>query len=78
MAIFKKDVNLGYKKFNFMFVDFFKKERSYFYSIQELNELRQRERKIMLARRSRKYILEINKKQRLWLEKYGLNSRKAF
>ena len=39
------------------------------YSIQELNELRRRERKILLARKSRGYISDLNKKQMLWLEK---------
>ncbi len=47
------------------------------YTIKELNQLRQREKKIQLAKKSRKYISELNKKQRLWLEKNIRNSRKA-
>ena len=47
------------------------------YTIKELNELRQREKKIQLAKKSREYISELNKKQRLWLEKNNRNSRKA-
>ena len=35
------------------------------------------ERKNQLARKSREYISELNKKQRLWLEKKSKNSRKA-
>ena len=46
-------------------------------SIQELNDLRQKERKFQLARKSREYISELNKKQRLWLEKNNRNSRKV-
>ena len=46
-------------------------------SIQELNDLRQKERKFQLARKSREYISELNKKQRLWIEKNRRKSRKA-
>ena len=47
------------------------------YSIQELNELRQREKKYQLARKSREYISELNKKQRLWLDKTNRNFKKS-
>ena len=47
------------------------------YTIKELNELRQREKKIQLAKKSRAYISELNKKQRFWLEKNNRKSRKV-
>ncbi len=62
------------KKYFLNFLSIFKnKKDTIIYSIQELNEIRQREKKIELARKSREYISELNKKQRSWLEK---NSRK--
>ena len=53
------------------------KNNSNIFSIQELNQFRQNERKIKLARKSREYIADLNKKQRLWLEKINKNSRKV-
>ena len=53
------------------------KNNSNIFSIQELNQFRQYERKIKLARKSREYIADLNKKQRLWLEKINKNSRKV-
>ena len=47
------------------------------YSIQELNQLRQREKKNQLARKSRAYISELNKRQKSWVEKNNRNSRKV-
>ena len=58
------------KKFILHFLSIFKnKKDTKIYSIQEVNELRQREKKIHLAKKSREYILETNKKQMLWLKK---------
>ncbi len=48
---------------NFLSVFNYKKEIK-IYSIQELNELRQREKKIQLGRKSREYISDLNKKQK--------------
>tara|TARA_B100000900_G_C20334614_1_gene615612 strand:- start:57 stop:263 length:207 start_codon:yes stop_codon:yes gene_type:complete len=53
------------------------KNNSNIFSIQELNQFRQNERKIKLARKSREYIADLNKKQRLWLEKINKKSRKV-
>tara|TARA_B100000965_G_scaffold305334_1_gene264189 strand:- start:600 stop:806 length:207 start_codon:yes stop_codon:yes gene_type:complete len=53
------------------------KNNSNIFSIQELNQFRQNERKIKLARKSREYIADLNKKQRLWLEKINKRSRKV-
>jgi len=47
------------------------------YSIQELRELRQKEKEVQIKRKSREYISELNKKQRLWLEKNSRISRKV-
>ena len=47
------------------------------YSIQELKEIKLKEKKIKLAKKSRVYISELNRKQRLWLEKSNRNLRKA-
>ncbi|ABM72323.1 Conserved hypothetical protein [Prochlorococcus marinus str. MIT 9515] len=64
------------KKYYLNFLSIFKnKKDTKIYSIQELNELRQRERKIQLARKSREYISDLNKKQRMWLEKKNRKSR---
>ena len=66
------------KKIFLGFFSIFKnKKDTEIYSIQELNDLRQRERKIKLARKSREYISELNKKQRLWLDKKSIKSRKV-
>ena len=66
------------KKFILHFLSIFEnKNDNRIYTIKELNELRQREKKIQLAKKSREYISELNKKQRLWLEKNNRNSRKV-
>ena len=66
------------KKYFLNFLSIFKNNKdTEIYSIQELNELRQKEKKIQLARKSREYISELNKKQRLWLEKNSRNSRRV-
>ena len=66
------------KKYFFNFLSIFRnKKDTKIYSIQELNQLRQREREIQLARKSREYISDLNKKQRLWLEKNNRKSRKV-
>ena len=66
------------KKFIFNFLSIFEnKKNTKIYSIQELNELRQREKKIQLAKKSREYISELNKKQSLWLEKNNRKSREV-
>ncbi len=66
------------KKFFHSLLSIFKnKQNTKIYSIQELNEVKQREKKIQLARKSREYISELNKKQRLWLEKNSRNFRKV-
>ena len=58
------------KKFILHFLSIFKNQKNTkIYSIQELNEFRQREKKIQLAKKSREYISELNKKQRLWIGK---------
>ncbi len=57
---------------------FFKsKKNKQIYSIHELNLHRQREKKIKLARKSRAYITNLNKKQRLWLEKINSKTRQV-
>ena len=66
------------KKFFLIFISIFKnKNDTEIYSIQELCELRQKEKAIQIKRKSREYISELNKKQRLWLEKNNRNSRKV-
>ena len=66
------------KKYFFNFLSIFRnKKDTKIYSIQELNQLRQREKEIQLARKSREYISDLNKKQRLWLEKNNRKSRKV-
>ena len=66
------------KKFILHFLSIFKnKKDTKIHSIQELNEFRQREKKIQLAKKSREYISELNKKQRMWLEKNNRKSRKV-
>ena len=66
------------KKFIFNFFSIFEnKKNTKIYSIQELNELRKREKKIQLAKKSREYISELNKKQNLWLEKNNRKSREV-
>ena len=66
------------KKYFLNFLSIFRnKKDTKIYSIEELNQLRQKERKIQLARKSREYISALNKKQRLWIEKNNRNSRKA-
>ena len=66
------------KKFILHLLSIFEKKKdTRLYTIKELNELRQREKKMQLAKKSREYISELNKKQRLWLEKNNRNSRKV-
>ena len=66
------------KKFILHFLSIFEnKKDTRIYSIKELNALREREKKIQLARQSREYISELNKKQTLWLEKNNRKSRKV-
>ena len=66
------------KKYFLNFLSIFKnKKDTKIYSIQELNQFRQKEKKIQLARQSRAYISDLNKKQKLWLEKINTKSRKA-
>tara|TARA_B100001778_G_C18299667_1_gene499252 strand:- start:165 stop:371 length:207 start_codon:yes stop_codon:yes gene_type:complete len=66
------------KKFILHFLSIFEnKNDNRIYTIKELNELRQREKKIQLAKKSRAYISELNKKQRFWLEKNNRKSRKV-
>tara|TARA_Y200000002_G_C22576709_1_gene619006 strand:- start:223 stop:429 length:207 start_codon:yes stop_codon:yes gene_type:complete len=66
------------KKYFLSFLSIFKnKKDTKIYSIQELNQIRQRERKIQLARKSREYIADLNKKQKLWVEKNKIKSRKV-
>jgi hypothetical protein len=63
------------KKYFLNFLSIFKhKKDTKIYSIQELNQLRQREKKIQLARKSRAYISDLNKRQKSWVEK---NNRKS-
>ena len=60
------------------FISIFKnKKDTEIYSIQELCELRQKEKAIQIKRKSREYISELNKKQSLWLEKISRFSRKV-
>ena len=66
------------KKYFLNFLSIFKhKIDTKIYSIQELNQLRQRERKIQLARKSRAYISDLNKRQKSWVEKNNRKSRKV-
>ena len=66
------------KKFILHFLSIFEnKNYTKIYTIKELNELRQREKKIKLAKKYREYISELNKKQRLWLEINNRKSRKV-
>ena len=66
------------KKYFLNFFSIFKNNKdTEIYSIQELNEIRQRERKIQLARKSREYISDLNKKQKQWVEKNNKKSRKV-
>ena len=66
------------KKYFINFLSIFKnKKDTKIYSIQELNELRQREKKIQIEKKSRQYISDLNKKQKLWVEKNNRKSRKS-
>ena len=66
------------KKYFLNFLSIFRnKKDTKIYSIQELNQLREREKKLQLARKSREYISDLNKKQKLWLEKNNRKSRKV-
>ena len=66
------------KKYFLNFLSIFKnKKDTKIYSIQELNQLRQREKKIQIARKSREYISDLNKKQKQWVEKNNKKSRKV-
>ncbi len=66
------------KKLFLHFLSIFEhKKDTKIYSIQELNQLRQREKKNQLAKKSREYISDLNKKQKLWSEKNNRKSRKA-
>ena len=66
------------KKYFLVFLSIFKnKKDTEIYSIQELNDIRKREKKIQLARKSREYISELNKKQKLWLDKKNIKYRKV-
>jgi len=47
------------------------------YSIQELKDRYKKEKKITLARKNREYIYELNKRQRIWLEKTSRKFRKV-
>tara|TARA_S200000501_G_scaffold333379_1_gene336700 strand:- start:237 stop:443 length:207 start_codon:yes stop_codon:yes gene_type:complete len=60
-----------------IFSIFENKKDTKIYSIKELNELRQRQKKVQLAKKSREYISELNKKQRLWLDKNNGKFRKV-
>ena len=65
-------------KYFLNFLSIFKnKKDTNIYSIQELNQLRQREKKIQLARKSRAYISDLNKRQKSWVEKINRKSRKV-
>ena len=56
------------KKYFLNFLSVFKyKKETKIYSIQELNELRQRETKIQFGRKSRENISDLNKKQKQWV-----------
>ena len=66
------------KKYLLNFLSIFKhKKDTKIYSIQELNQLRQREKKIQLARKSRAYISDLNKRQKSWVEKNNRKYRKV-
>ena len=66
------------KNFLNKFLGIFKNNKNTaIYTIQELNALRQKKKKINLAKKSRAYILELNKKQRIWLERNTRNSKKV-
>ena len=66
------------KKYFINFLSIFKnKKDTKIYSIQELNQLRQREEKIKLARKSREYISDLNKKHKQWVEKNNIKFRKV-
>ncbi len=66
------------KKYFLNFLSIFKhKKDTVTYSIQELNQLRQRDKKIQLARKSRVYISDLNKRQKTWVEKNNRKSRKV-
>ena len=43
------------------------------YSIKELNEIWEKDKKIKKERKYREYISELNKKQKIWLEKSSRN-----
>ncbi len=65
------------KKYFLNFLSIFKHKDTKIYSIQELNQLRQIEKKIQLARKSRAYISDLNKRQKSWVEKNNRKSRKV-
>ena len=61
---------------NFLSI-FENKKDTKIYSIQELNELRQIEKKIQLAKKARAYISDLNKRQKSWVVKNNRKSRKV-
>ena len=66
------------KKYFLNFLSIFKnKKDTKIHSIQELKQIRQREKKIQLARKSREYISDLNKKQKQWVEKNNRKFRKV-
>ena len=67
------------KKYFLNFLSIFKnKKDTKIYSIQELNQLRQREKKIQFARKSRSYISDLNKRQKSWFEKKIIESQEKY
>ena len=67
------------KKIFLLFLSIFEnKKDTRVYTIKELDELRKTEKKIQLAKKSREYISELNKKQKLWIEKNNKEFRKVF
>ena len=66
------------KKYFLNFLSIFNhKKDTKIYSIQELNQIRQREKKIQLARKSRAYISDLNKRQNSWVKENNRKSRKV-
>ena len=67
------------KKIFLLFLSIFEnKKDTRVYTIKELDELRKTEKKIQLAKKFREYISELNKKQKLWIEKNNKEFRKVF
>ena len=62
-----------FKYLKISFQNLYLKSENNLFSIKELNEIWEKDKKIKQAKQYRKYISELNKKQKIWLEKSSRN-----